>query len=117
MDFQPYASRTDGLLFTYEELRDIFSARPEHSPSSDSVDEIKYAIPELRVITSRTHPSSTRVAPQHAHNMMPREALELSAGRSILDFQDTWKDELAKAMAEESDEDSESRAADEQAST
>lgn len=95
IDFNPYAPRTDPLLFTYEELKDIYSAALlSSSPASD--------IPEFRVISSRAHPSATRSTPQHAHNMMPREALELSAGKSIYDFQESWADQLRQAMEDKS---------------
>lgn len=99
VDFNPYAPRTDALLFTYEELRDIFvsSKHPENSRSSSET-------PEFRVITSRSHPAASRATPQHAHNMMPREALELSAGQSILDFQETWAEQLSQAMKDTSDD-------------
>ncbi|KAF9506262.1 hypothetical protein BS47DRAFT_1374151 [Hydnum rufescens UP504] len=83
IDFNPYAPRTDPLLFT----------------STPPIP--RCAPPEFRVITSRTHPRATRNAPQHSHNMVPREALELSAGQNILDFQGAWAEELARAMADD----------------
>lgn len=49
------------------------------------------------------HPAATRSAPKHAHNMMPREALELSAGRNILDFQEAWAEELDRALQSDTD--------------
>ena len=88
IDFNPYAPPTDALLFTYEELRDLYA--------SCILPQAK--TPEFRVISSRTHPAASRAAPQHVHNMMPREALELSAGRCILDFQQTWAEQLSEAL-------------------
>ncbi|KAG8907289.1 hypothetical protein FRC01_007737, partial [Tulasnella sp. 417] len=64
IDFNPYAPRTDALLFTYEELHMLSSSSPAN-------------LPELRVITSRSHPMASRNAPANQHNMIPREALEL----------------------------------------
>jgi len=90
IDFNPYAPRTDALLFTYEELRDLYASCISPSGTTET--------PELRVISSRTHPAASHSAPQHVHNMMPREALELSAGRSILDFQQTWAEQLSEAL-------------------
>lgn len=94
VDFNPFAPRTDPLLFTYEELKDIYAVALSPSPATE--------IPEFRVISSRAHPSATRSTPQHAHNMMPREALELSAGKSIYDFQESWADQLRQAMEDKS---------------
>ena len=95
IDFNPYAPRTDALLFTYEELRDLYISCI--SPDSAS------KIPEFRVISSRAHPAASRTAPQHIHNMIPREALELSAGRTILDFQQTWAEQLSEALRDQDD--------------
>jgi len=33
--------------------------------------------------------------------MVPREALEMSAGQNILDFQGAWAEELARAMTDD----------------
>ena len=100
IDFNPFAPRTDPLLFTYPDLRDIYaSAIHPHasSPGATSHD----TLPVFRVIQSRLHPRAARNAPQNSHNMVPREALEMSAGRNILDFQGTWTEELEKAMADD----------------
>ncbi|CAK5270320.1 unnamed protein product, partial [Mycena citricolor] len=74
LDFNPYAPRTDPLLFEYEELR-----RSEGSE------------PEFRIVDSRSHPAATRNAPAHQHNMLPFEALSLSNGQSIEEFSGKWK--------------------------
>ncbi|KAJ7069833.1 D123-domain-containing protein [Mycena amicta] len=78
LDFNPYAPRTDSLLFTYDELH----ALNRHAPA-----------PELRVIDSRAHPAATSNAPAHQHNMVPFEALSLSSGRDIEEFADVWREE------------------------
>nr|GAT60350.1 predicted protein [Mycena chlorophos] len=76
LDFNPYAPRTDSLLFEYDELHRL----------------------ELRVIDSRAHPAATSNAPAHQHNMVPFEALSLSSGRDIEDFAEVWKDEIEKSV-------------------
>ncbi|KAF8312445.1 cytoplasmic protein [Clavulina sp. PMI_390] len=99
IDFNPFAPRTDALLFTYEELSDIYASSLTSSSSTE--------IPEFRVISSRAHPAATRNTPEHAHNMMPMEALELSAGQNLYDFQETWNEQLKQAMADDSSDEEE----------
>ncbi|THH20543.1 hypothetical protein EW146_g822 [Bondarzewia mesenterica] len=90
LDFNPYAPRTDALLFTYEELRDLAASVPT-------------PLPRLRIIDSRAHPAAVHNAPAHQHNMVPFEALSLSSGRDIGDFREVWEEQIKRGM-EESDE-------------
>ena len=83
--------RTDPLLFTYDELHTRLLARADR--------------PELRVVDSPSHPAATRNAPAHQHNMVPIEALAMSAGRDAQQFADAWQEEIRKSMAGESDDD------------
>ncbi|KAJ7134571.1 D123-domain-containing protein [Mycena epipterygia] len=85
LDFNPYAPRTDPLLFTYDELHAL-SLLPGDTG------------PELRVIDSRAHPAATSNAPAHQHNMIPFEALSLSGGRDIQEFADAWKDGIEQSL-------------------
>ena len=64
---------------------------------------------------SPTHPAAARNAPAHQHNMVPIEALAMSAGRDAQQFSDAWQEEIRKSMAGESDDDDE--ATDEAASS
>jgi len=84
LDFNPYAPRTDPLLFTYEELLSVFILRS--------------STPELRIIDSPLHPAATRNAPAHQHNMLPIEALALSSGRDIDEFSNLWQKEIQQSM-------------------
>jgi hypothetical protein len=95
IDFNPYLPRTDALLFTYEELLDIYV---------DALRSFSEIRPIFRVITSMSDPRAGRNAPTHQHNMLPREALELSAGRDIIDFARAWKEEVARATTGDSEE-------------
>ncbi|KAJ7670270.1 D123-domain-containing protein [Mycena rosella] len=85
LDFNPYAVRTDPLLFTYDELHalSLVSDRPA---------------PELRVIDSRAHPAATSNAPAHQHNMIPFEALSLSSGRDVQEFADAWEEGIRQSV-------------------
>lgn len=94
IDFNPYAPRTDSLLFTYEELATLFAAATTA------------AAPALRVIDSPAHPAATRNAPQYQHNMVPLEALTLSEGRNMEEFATAWMDQVRRG-AVDSDEDGE----------
>ena len=84
LDFNPYAPKTDPLLFTYEELRDLI--RPGTR------------LPVLRVIDSPSHPAAAANAPAHQHNMIPFEAVSMSNGLNIEEFADLWKDSLKESM-------------------
>ncbi len=93
MDFNPYAPRTDALLFTYAELAALYSAAT--TPPT----------PVLRVIDSRGHPTATRNAPEHLHNMVPLEALTLSQGRNVEEFEAAWIDQVRRGAVVDSDDD------------
>ncbi|EPQ54533.1 D123-domain-containing protein, partial [Gloeophyllum trabeum ATCC 11539] len=83
VDFNPYAPRTDPLLFTYEDLQRLTRTS---------------GAPELRVIDSRSHPAATRNAPAHQHNMMPLEALQMSSGLDIEAFASKWHEEIKRSI-------------------
>jgi hypothetical protein len=85
IDFNPYAPRTDALLFTYDELASLFDAAATTSMSPSPA-----PTPTLRVIDSRAHPAATRNAPQYQHNLVPLEALTLSEGLNVGEFPPTW---------------------------
>lgn len=88
LDFNPYAPRTDSLLFTYDNLFNVLSTRNIGDDTH----------PELRVIDSRTHPAAISNAPAHQHNMVPFEALEMSSGRDIEQFAEAWRDNIQESM-------------------
>ena len=87
VDFNIYSSRTDPLLFTYDELLAVLV-------------QDRSLAPQLKVIDSRTHPAATRNAPAHQHNMIPFEALNLSSGRDIEQFGGMLQEEIEKSLAD-----------------
>jgi len=97
IDFNPYAPRTDPLLFTYEELTTLFTAATMSSSPAPA--------PALRVIDSPAHPATTRNAPQYQHNMVPLEALTLSEGRNMEEFAAAWMDQVRRGAVESDDDD------------
>jgi len=98
IDFNPYAPRTDALLFTYDELAALFAAA---TASSSAV------VPTLRVVDSRGHPAAAHNAPRHQHNMVPLEALTLSEGRSAEEFAAAWMDHVRRGAVGSDDDDDE----------
>jgi D123 len=87
LDFNPYAPRTDSLLFTYENLLSLLTGDRSRTPL-------------LMVIDSPSHPAAKRAIPTHQHNMVPFEALSLSSGKDIDDFADLWREEIKKSLEE-----------------
>lgn len=96
LDFNPYAPRTDSLLFTYEDLHRLSKARQESCGG-----DVGMSLPALRVIDSSHHPAALRNVPVHQHNMVPIEALSLSEGHNIVEFGKVWQDEVRRAMQDE----------------
>ncbi|KIL67823.1 hypothetical protein M378DRAFT_980458 [Amanita muscaria Koide BX008] len=86
LDFNPYALRTDALLFTYEDLQ--------------ALSEVNGDTPVLRVIDSPSHPAATRNAPANSHNIIPFEALDMSSGKSIDAFAEIWERSIQESMEE-----------------
>ena len=103
IDFNPYAPRTNALLFTYDELATLFAAATASASASSSPSSAR--VPTLRVIDSRAHPAAGRNAPQHQHNMVPLEALTLSEGRNVEEFAAAWMDHVRRGAAESDDDD------------
>lgn len=95
IDFNPYAPRTDPLLFTYDELLNFLLLQTTADTSTDAGD-VK---PEFRIIDSRAHPAASRNAPTHQHNMVPIEALAMGHGRNIQEFSEVWEEEVRRASA------------------
>jgi len=90
IDFNPYTSNTDPLLFTYDELLTLLQDRL----SGDS----SRTLPAFKVIDSPAHPVAASNAPIHQHNMVPFEALSLSSGKDIEEFAETWANEIRTSM-------------------
>ncbi|PFH53960.1 hypothetical protein AMATHDRAFT_136028 [Amanita thiersii Skay4041] len=76
LDFNPYAPRTDAVLFTYEELNTLHT-------SGEAL--------KMKVIDFHSHPTAMRNTPAYQHNMIPFEALSLSDGRDVTEFAASWE--------------------------
>ena len=87
VDFNPYAPRTDPLLFTYDELCAL---------SNDS-----NRTPALKTVDSGLHGVATRSSPANMHNMVPFEMLSMSSGKTLDDFTRDWQGEIERSMKED----------------
>ncbi|KAH9971930.1 D123-domain-containing protein [Lactifluus volemus] len=88
IDFNPYAPRTDPLLFTYDELATLSASATGSSTQTPT--------PTLRVIDSRAHPTAARNAPEHQHNMAERGGIAAA-----------WMDQVRRGTAGSDSEDEE----------
>lgn len=96
MDFQPYRSTTDSMLFSYEDIRNILQKSREGDEGAES-------LPVLRVIDSAGHPDAIRNQPTFSTNMMPVEMIELSEGRNLDEFREVWAQAVAAGMVDPAD--------------
>ena len=91
IDINAYRPSTDPLLFTYLELHEVLE-----TSQTSSTDRPR--LPILRVIDSRAHPDANRNAPTYGSSMMPMEMVEMSQGRSMVDFREAWDEAIAAGM-------------------
>ncbi|GAA6050299.1 hypothetical protein JCM3770_002951 [Rhodotorula araucariae] len=84
VDLNPYAQRTDPLLFTYSALHALALAPPP--------------VPELRLIASAADGASSM--PRYSHNRYPKDVVEMSEGQSVAEFAREWMGRVAEAAAE-----------------
>jgi hypothetical protein len=96
LDFNPYNSSSDPLLFTYEELRDLLLEAL--LPPSETT---RPRLPVIRVIDSQSHPEANRGMPAFGANMMPVEVVEMSQGRGVGEFKDAWERLVREGMEAE----------------
>ncbi|KZS93583.1 cytoplasmic protein [Sistotremastrum niveocremeum HHB9708] len=68
VDLNPYGPKTDPVLFSFEDLRDLMETSSQE-------------LPVFRVIDSPSHPLVNRNAPKHQHNMVPLDALAFGSGQ------------------------------------
>ncbi|KAI8366069.1 D123-domain-containing protein [Radiomyces spectabilis] len=81
VDFNPFSPTTDSLLYTWEELAKF---------------DVQTDEPEFRIYESQAEADAfSRNAPKFAANMLPKDVIDLSDGRSIAEF----AEELQRAMA------------------
>ncbi|PWN40529.1 D123-domain-containing protein [Ceraceosorus guamensis] len=99
VDVGPYLPRTDSLLWTWEELES--EAARIHGEQGHRIAQASRsppAQPELRLISSEGQASQS--APTHVRNMVPRDVLQHSDGKSIVEFAREWEESLRGAVLE-----------------
>ncbi|KAI8342273.1 D123-domain-containing protein [Chlamydoabsidia padenii] len=81
IDFNPFAETTDGLLYSYDKLLEFDTEKDEA---------------EFRIIHSTPEANALACnAPRFAANMVPKDVIDLSDGKSIAEF----AEEFQRAMA------------------
>jgi hypothetical protein len=86
VDINPFAPRTDPLLYTWPELLALPFAP---------------ARPLLRLVRSQVEASQQR--PRYAAHRLPRDVIDLSDGRSIAEFAEEWRNALQEASTVEAE--------------
>ncbi|SGY93614.1 BQ5605_C037g11599 [Microbotryum silenes-dioicae] len=89
LDFNPYSSTTDALLFTWSELNEIVIPTSDGSRTA--------TLPEIRIVTSAAM-SANQALPAFSHNRYPKDVVELSDGASIAEFAKEWAAKLEKGV-------------------
>lgn len=123
IDFNPFAPRTDPLLFSYPELHDLFlsassasappsletltsptpvSSTPAPPVSARGPDEpppppAAALVPELRVVTPSSNPAAQSAVPRYAHNRYPKDVVDMSEGQSVAEFAKEWMTRVGEA--------------------
>lgn len=112
MDFNPFSPATDSLLYTWEELRECSISHTDaqnvsmQTPfltvgSFFTVSDDSEA--EIRIVETQT----ANNAPRFATNMVPKEVVDLSDGRTIAEFAEEFQRAMALAGQSDSDGDEE----------
>ncbi|SCZ88487.1 BZ3500_MvSof-1268-A1-R1_Chr2-1g04442 [Microbotryum saponariae] len=89
LDFNPYSSTTDALLFTWSELNEIVIPTSDASRTS--------TLPEIRIVTSAAM-LANQALPAFSHNRYPKDVVELSDGASIAEFAKEWAARLEEGV-------------------
>ncbi|CAO3635228.1 unnamed protein product [Cunninghamella blakesleeana] len=92
LDFNPFSPTTDSLLYNWDELLKFDTDLQE---------------PEFRIIGSETEANGlTCTAPRFASNMVPKDVIDLSDGKSIAEFADDFQRIMAlSSQQDDSDSD------------
>ncbi|KAH7263237.1 D123-domain-containing protein [Fusarium tricinctum] len=114
MDINPWATRTDSLLFGWQELVDMEVPKPLYGTSSneagpdvsgddtvtegeDDDDEIEYrpdSFPEFRIIEKDDPAAYNFSSPQYSAHKLPKEVVDASMGGQggLMEFAMQWKE-------------------------
>ncbi|KAI9271869.1 D123-domain-containing protein [Phascolomyces articulosus] len=101
VDFNPFTPATDGLLFEWSELTQL-DVNHHHSEQQEDQHE-----PEFRIIHSEAE-ANTHVCsgPRFATNMVPRDMIDLSDGRTVAEFAEEFQRAMMLAEMHQDDDSS-----------
>ncbi|KAJ3247520.1 hypothetical protein HDU78_003933 [Chytriomyces hyalinus] len=86
IDFNPFSTTTDSLLYDWEELS---VSRNDAHEGSVSV------VPQLRVVTGA---NSSHNQPAYATNRIPKDVVDFSDGQSIAEFARVMAEQMAESL-------------------
>ncbi|KAI9496185.1 D123-domain-containing protein [Zychaea mexicana] len=98
VDFNPFTPATDGLLFEWSELAQL---------NFDASSQTDNQEPEFRIIRSEAE-ANTHVCngPRFATNMIPRDVIDLSDGRTVAEFAEEFQRAMMLAESQLNDNNS-----------
>ncbi|KAI9802843.1 MAG: hypothetical protein M1833_001442 [Piccolia ochrophora] len=109
IDINPWAPRTDPLLFSWLEILQLYIPQDESSGRDDDessgVDEVAF-VPELRLVKKDDPEAYGFTTPQYSAHKMPKDVVEasMSGPGPMREFADQWKEVLAREQhAQEAD--------------
>ncbi|KAJ9642047.1 hypothetical protein H2199_005262 [Coniosporium tulheliwenetii] len=106
VDINPWAQRTDPLLFSWLELLEM--PAPGEDDGSDTETEEEEAdeemfVPELRLVRKDDPEAYGFSTPQYSAHKLPRDVVDASRGgeSGLREFAEQWKEVLARRQREE----------------
>jgi hypothetical protein len=109
VDINPWAKRTDPLLFSWLELLTMPEPPMSDADEAENADE-EIFIPEFRLVKKDDPEAYSFASPQYSAHKLPLEVINAASGTAggLADFASKWQDMLAKQQQEDdssSDED------------
>lgn len=113
IDFNPWAIRTDSLLFSWQELLEMdipSQEKRDTEDNEDSDDRQQNVFPELRLLARDDPMAFNFSSPQYSAHKMPRDVVDAAQGGTggMGEFLASWKDILGKNVRRHDDDDDES---------
>lgn len=113
IDINPWAPRTDPLLFSWLELLQMSPDEPDPAREDSSSEEEEYIFePEFRLI-ERDDPEAYQFgATKYSAHKLPKEVVDasLAPGSTMKDLMEEWKRALNRQVEEEEEEEDSTRA-------
>ena len=120
IDLNPWAPRTDPLLFSWLAILNMIGSESAYTPTSyphssdhagegcseEESDEEDIFVPELRLVNQDDPEAYSFNTPQYSAHKMPKDVVDASVdgGAGLREFMGTWRDIVAKQEQEDRDE-------------